>query len=241
MIKAVLIDFYGTLVKESGPVVEEALQKICSTGKEKNPGKVFGVWWKCFNRLVEEANRGEFANQFTLALRAFEETVRFCESLADPGALCERMIEQWAHPEPYPESRAFLEELERKGIPYYLVTNGDSRFLDIAVQELGAHPAGVISSEKAGAYKPDIRIFREALRQAGILSEEAVHIGDSAGNDYEAAKKAGILAVWLNRGQAAALPENSERSDRKDTETKSLCQITALRAEQVWEALEKAD
>lgn len=236
MIKAVLIDFYGTLVKESGPVVEKTLRRICSTGKEKNPITVLGFWWQCFDRQIKEANRGEFANQFTLALRAFEETVRFFEASEDSGVLCEWMIEQWAHPKPYPESRAFLEELEREGMPYYLVTNGDSRFLDIAIEELGAHPAGVISSEKAGAYKPDIRIFQEALARAGVAAEEAVHIGDSAGNDYAAAKKAGIHAIWLNRGQAAV---QSENSDRKDNE--GLRQISSLRAEQVWEALRQAD
>ena len=37
MIKAVFVDFYGTLVRENGPIVGEVLADICAAGEEKDP------------------------------------------------------------------------------------------------------------------------------------------------------------------------------------------------------------
>ena len=197
MKKAVFIDFYGTLVHEGGPIAAEVVQRVCASGKEKNPQVVYRHWWTCFNACVKEANAEKFYNQYTLARRAFAETVAAFSSGEDPDSLCRRMIEHWAHPAPFPDSGPFLDGLR---LPYYVISNGDSVFLDAALCGLDFHPAGVVSSEKAQAYKPDPRIFQAALREAGLNAGEVLHIGDSMDNDANAAKALGIEAFWLNRG-----------------------------------------
>lgn len=216
MKQVVLIDFYGTLVHETGPVAQEVLARVCRAGREKDPRVVYGRWWHFFEEGMRRANEGPFQNQYALALHAFEQTLELFEAREDARSLCNRMIDHWSSPEPFPEAKAFVERLP---VPYYIVTNADAEFLQRAVQRMGLRPAGLVTSEKAGAYKPDRRIFEAALRQAGVLAQDAVHIGDSAANDRDAARAVGIDALWLDRGGS-----------------EGFCDLNA-----VWEALQKMD
>lgn len=59
----------------------------------------------------------------------------------------------------------------------------------------------LVTSEDAGAQKPDPAIFQEGLRRAGCAAGEAVMVGDSWEWDVLGARNAGIRAVWLNRGR----------------------------------------
>ncbi len=66
--------------------------------------------------------------------------------------------------------------------------------------KLGAHfaPDLFVTSERAGCFKPDERIFRYALERAGVEAHEAIHIGDSLEADVAGALGAGMRAVWFN-------------------------------------------
>ncbi len=194
--QAVFIDFYGTLVHENGPIGREVVADICRTGREGDPHKVLRFWWRQFSGYQRAANEGPFENQYAIALRAFTDTARHFASSADPAALCRRMVDHWSDPPAYEESRAFLQALD---VPYYLVTNADASFLSAAVRRLGIRPAGLVTSERARAYKPDPRVFELALREAGVSPAQAVHIGDSQDSDVRGAQALGIRALWLNR------------------------------------------
>jgi putative hydrolase of the HAD superfamily len=52
--------------------------------------------------------------------------------------------------------------------------------------------------------KPHPSIFSAALRLLDVSAPEAVMIGDSFKHDIEGALNVGMLAVLLNRGDAAA-------------------------------------
>jgi putative hydrolase of the HAD superfamily len=57
----------------------------------------------------------------------------------------------------------------------------------------------LVTSEDAGAQKPDPAIFGEALSRAGCRATEAVMVGDSWESDVVGAVSVGMRAVWLNR------------------------------------------
>jgi HAD superfamily hydrolase (TIGR01549 family) len=64
---------------------------------------------------------------------------------------------------------------------------------------LSASVDGLITSEAAGAAKPDPRPFVRALELARVSADRAVVLGDSWESDVIGAKAAGIRPVWLNR------------------------------------------
>ncbi len=67
----------------------------------------------------------------------------------------------------------------------------------------------LVVSEEVGAEKPDPRIFRVALRRAGVRAPEAVMIGDSWTNDIVGALRTGIRPIWFNRFHLARPPGTS--------------------------------
>jgi HAD superfamily hydrolase (TIGR01549 family) len=56
----------------------------------------------------------------------------------------------------------------------------------------------LVASEDVAVSKPDPAIFRIALERVGVLTEDAVMVGDSWQADIVGAHAAGIRAVWFN-------------------------------------------
>lgn len=55
----------------------------------------------------------------------------------------------------------------------------------------------MVSSEEAGAEKPDKVFFDLCLKKAGCASEECLFVGDSLKKDVLGAQNAGMQAVWF--------------------------------------------
>ena len=63
---------------------------------------------------------------------------------------------------------------------------------------LGYFAAIVVPGDR-GAAKPDPEIFHRALDRLGVAAEQALYVGNLARTDAQAAKAAGLHALWLNR------------------------------------------
>jgi putative hydrolase of the HAD superfamily len=102
--------------------------------------------------------------------------------------------------DPYPDAVPALRELREGGLKLICVSNWDCS-LPAVLERCGlmAHLDGAISSAEAGARKPDPAIFAAALELAGCGPEAALHVGDTAEEDVEGARAAGIEALLLDR------------------------------------------
>ena len=90
-----------------------------------------------------------------------------------------------------------LQYLESK-YPMHLVTNG---FVEIQGQKLDSsnitHFFGeMFTSQRAGAKKPDPKIFEFALAHLGLEKEDVIMIGDNAATDIQGAINAGIDTIY---------------------------------------------
>jgi putative hydrolase of the HAD superfamily len=70
----------------------------------------------------------------------------------------------------------------------------------------------LVDSETAGCYKPEPRIFQQACDALSLPASEAVMVGDTPETDVRGAHRAGLRAVWLNRGHRD-WPGNLARPD----------------------------
>lgn len=95
-----------------------------------------------------------------------------------------------------PGARALLEDL-RPHYALHIITNGFHEVQRTKLQASGIDHlfTVVLSSEMAGAAKPDARIFQHALRTAGAQADESLMIGDNAVADISGARGAGIDQV----------------------------------------------
>lgn len=100
----------------------------------------------------------------------------------------------------YPETLAVLAELRAAGLRLVIVSNWDSS-LPSLLERLGLAAAvdDVVVSALVGVSKPARGIFDEAVRRAGVLHAEALHVGDSLADDYDGARGAGLSALLLDR------------------------------------------
>lgn len=93
-----------------------------------------------------------------------------------------------------------LDVLEKQGILLGVVSNWDS-YLPMLLESLGLHRhfQAVAVSAIEGTGKPEPEIFLRACARLGVAVGEALHIGDSVREDYEAARAAGLSALLLDR------------------------------------------
>lgn len=93
-----------------------------------------------------------------------------------------------------------LRALRRRGLRLVAVSNWDCSLPGwLEAAGLAGLLDGAVASAVVGEPKPSPAVFREALAVAGVEAAEALHVGDSAGNDVEGARAAGIRGVLLAR------------------------------------------
>jgi FMN hydrolase / 5-amino-6-(5-phospho-D-ribitylamino)uracil phosphatase len=112
----------------------------------------------------------------------------------------------------YDDARPALERL-RRSHRLFAISNGNADLERCGIAHLFA---GHVTARAAGAAKPDPRIFAALLDMAGVDASEVLHIGDDPLADVVGATRAGIQAVWLNRG-ARAWPEQYSKPSRTIT------------------------
>ena len=196
MIKAIFIDFYGTVVYEDGEVIEKVEQEIFDTGNAVTKSEIGSYWWKEFQTAFHNAYGDRFETQRKLEFDSLEKTIHHFSSTADAEALSSLMFAYWVKPPVFEESKQFL---ERCPVPVYVVSNIDRADVLQAIEYHGLNPAGIFTSEDAKSYKPRRELFEYALESTGLSAEEVVHIGDSLSSDINGAASAGIKAIWVNR------------------------------------------
>lgn len=79
-------------------------------------------------------------------------------------------------------------------------------------------------SEDLGIDKPDPRIFAHAVDVAGVRPDRAAMIGDRLDYDVRPAKVAGMVAVWVLRGEAPDDP-TPEQLTEADATVRSLIEL----------------
>jgi putative hydrolase of the HAD superfamily len=110
----------------------------------------------------------------------------------------------------FPDSRACLTELRRRGIPLALVTNGDAsqQRYKIERHDLARFFDAIVIEGEFGTGKPDEAVYRHALGALGISPREALMVGDHLEWDVGAPQRLGLTGVWMDRG-GLGLPDGS--------------------------------
>jgi 2-haloalkanoic acid dehalogenase type II len=130
----------------------------------------------------------------------YEPLLRATASEAGVGEdASERLIERWGELAPWPDVGPVLSTI---ALPLGVVTNCSERLARVAVDRAGARFEVVVSAERAGAYKPDPRPYRLALRELGWAPDEVLFVAGSA-HDVLGAAVVGMPVYWANRLGAA--------------------------------------
>lgn len=202
MLKAVFIDYTGTMVREDEPYTRELVRYFASHSELKDPNEILRVVWTKFKEIEAESYGDSFRKNdekvdFILEYCAWEHGL-----LGDFSYIHEVWHKVWTYAPLYDDVKPFF---ERTKLPVYVLSNDDLCFLEESMRVKDLHPAGIISAEAARACKPNLLIFKKAMETAGVMPEEVVHIGDSITSDIEPALLLGITPIYISRKEPAFL------------------------------------
>jgi 2-haloalkanoic acid dehalogenase type II len=191
MKKAVLFDFWGTLVQQG------AYSPLKQTYRWLRPRMRFGEFVEKFERVTMTKPYDDQVMMFKTA----------CEALNVPAKdwVIERLIGVWNKNKLlstlYPETIEALQDLKNKGIKIAIVSNTPKLSVDGVLEKFGLDKLfdAVCFSYDVGYLKTDTELFDSTLQKLGVAKDEAVMVGDSLETDIAGAERAGVLAVLIDR------------------------------------------
>lgn len=103
----------------------------------------------------------------------------------------------------FPEVHEVLGALRAAGLQLAVISNFTDALIAIcATHGLDGYLDCLVASVTAGAQKPDVSIFREALRRTGADPASSVHVGDNYVADVLGARAAGISGILIDRSRS---------------------------------------
>ncbi len=116
----------------------------------------------------------------------------------------ERLMQAYRHLSAFPENRAVLVELQRRGIPTGILSNGDPGMLGDAVQSAGFADllTHVISVHPIRRFKTDPAAYALGTSALGLPARDILFVS-SNGWDAIAATWFGYRTLWVNRAGAS--------------------------------------
>lgn len=133
------------------------------------------------------------------------------ERVGADGAALAASLPSWP---PFPETRAALEELRRRGWRIAILSNTDPDYLDASLALIGVPVDLKVAASEIGSYKPARRHWDVFYERTGATSAHHVHVGASSFHDIEPASALGVTTVWINRlAEAATVRPTRELSD----------------------------
>jgi putative hydrolase of the HAD superfamily len=206
VIRGILFDAGATLLYADPPVKEVYFRAFASDGARATREELGGALEKTWREIRERRLPNRYGG--ATGERGFWESfVRRARFHLDGGALSDlcfaELVAHFLRPDSwsvYPDVLPALEALCRNGYSLAIVSNWDSTLGNLLdAHGLSSKFSAVLISAVEGSAKPHAEIFHRACSRLGLRAEEALHVGDSLEEDYEASRTAGLSALLLDR------------------------------------------
>ena len=194
--RAVLFDAYGTLfdVYSVGVLAERLYPGF---------GERLGLVWRDkqieYTRLTSMSGRVRSFRDCTRAGLRYA-VARFGLTLTDGGEA--ELMQAYEQLAPFPENRAVLVELKRRGIRAGILSNGDPDMLEAVVRHAGFAELvdPVLSVEGTGVFKTDPAAYKLGTDALGLPASDVLFVSSNCW-DAIGATWFGYTTLWINRFQ----------------------------------------
>ena len=208
MIKAVFLDFYGTLVRFDPPV-EDIQAMACAAHGLQVDSQVLLRAYPVADEFMAQENSRSLVWQRSEAERTafFAEYEQRLLAAAGCNISSVKAASIWKQVNETPKGLGLygdalptMQSLKDAGLITGIITNMNSDMGDILqVLKIRELIDLWVTSGEVRSGKPHRPIFEAALAKAGVSPAEALHVGDSHEGDGLGAKGAGIHALFLSR------------------------------------------
>lgn len=196
MIKAVFMDYTGTIIQEKGKDLENIVFRIWKNSRLETPEETVRYWWHMVKMAEEKSYGNTFLTEDEIVDCLLERLGReagLVDNFSELHALFQRF---WTYAPIFDDVKIFFEQCP---LPIYIITNNGASYVEKCLEHNGLKAAGILSGEMVRAYKPHKKLFDYALKQSGCNAKEVVHIGDSIASDVNGASASGITPILIDR------------------------------------------
>ena len=216
-IKAVWFDLDDTLFDHTYCVCRglDAVRQECPALSERSSEELAVPYNRALNSLYGDYLRGEFDfyEMRRRKLKLFYAAAQVVESEVPSLEEFHRIYDAAyrIHRRATPGSIEFLQRLAHSGMTLAILTNGHQSGQQEKLHLIGLEwmVPHLLTSEQAGAPKPDPRIYEWALEQTCQNPGNVLMVGDNLENDVEAALRCGLSATLYDpRATQATISTN---------------------------------
>ncbi len=191
MVKAILFDFWGTLVDNGARGPTKGTLQILRVPVE-------------YKDFIGRFETVFFTQSFPTQEDAFKAV---CDSfnVRPYPIVISKLIGLWnknkLFAKAYPETVEVLAHLKSQKIKLAVVSNTNQDAVEEILEKLGLSQYfdAVVLSYKHGVLKQDGELYEIALKELGVAKKDALVVGDALETDIEGANKAGIKSILLDR------------------------------------------
>jgi 2-haloacid dehalogenase len=189
-------DCYGTLINWEDGILR-CLQRILAMhGVDTDDATILQLYGD-FEAVAEQGEYRPYREVLQSVVQQLGEELGFVPTKRELRSLPES-LQEW---KPWPDTVAALRSLQSR-FRLAIVSNIDDDLFATTAPKLGVKFDQVITAQRAGAYKPSLKIFELALSRVGVPAHRVLHVGQSVYHDVIPAQSLGLATVWINRPSA---------------------------------------
>jgi putative hydrolase of the HAD superfamily len=191
MVKAILFDFWGTLVENGTHSPTREAQKIMRARMH-------------YRQFIVAFEDSFFTKKWATQEEGFRNV--FDRMLIRPHPIAlEKLVGLWNKNKllatMYPDTEEVLKTLKEKGYKLALLSNTDNFSVDFVLDKfkLRDYFDAIVFSYDVEMLKTNPKMFETALEKLGVAPEDAIMVGDSLETDIPGAKAAGVKGILVDR------------------------------------------
>jgi len=209
MIRAVLFDLAGTLIRAAHPA--EIIRRILEKHGVKRPIEEIAL---AHRGVEEDASLGDYElPYYDFWVNWNKKILQRLQIYEKTDFLARALVDEWwdnADLEIYPDVEETLAELKNMGLKLGVITNAFEEdiveiFKRVKAPQVFDIYVGIDTVKRP---KPNPEIFLHALQALEVRPRETIYVGDDLERDYIGALRAGLKAILIDR--------NFAYSDRQD-------------------------
>ncbi len=192
--RAVIFDAYGTLfdVYSVGLLAEQLFP---------GHGNALSILWR--DKQIEYTRITSMSGRYRPFWDLTRAGLRYAaQLLALPmtEAAEDQLMNQYRHLSAFPENHGVLAELQRRGVPAAILSNGDPEMLAVGVKSAGFQPflAHVLSVDGVRKYKTDPAAYALGVEAFGLPARQILFVSSNCW-DAIGATWFGYTTLWVNR------------------------------------------
>lgn len=197
-VRALMFDFYGTIVDMQGGLTEVIAPYLKRKGFEGAPGRVV-TWWRRThfeNSMIDALLHREHTPYREIGFRAVDYTLERA-GVPHTDEEVRELVDAITRLRPFPDVAAALDRLRAK-FKLVILSNGDPDMLASGVPYSGIAFDRVISVAEASSFKPHVATYRKAAELIGLEPGQILFVANHA-FDCIGAKSFGMKTAFIDR------------------------------------------